>query len=76
MLPDVEMEETKTSSIAEALQKNDGIFNYATYYYYKNPTLGDKIPTLTEADFTDFKAFWNAKKSNSIPNRKWLWKPF
>ena len=62
VLPDVEMEETKTSSIAEALQKNDGIFNYATYYYYKNPTLGDKIPTITDADFADFKAFLKREK--------------
>lgn len=57
ILPDIELDETKTSSIAQALQKNDGIFNYATYYYYKNPNLGDKIPTITDADFVDFKAF-------------------
>jgi carboxyl-terminal processing protease len=44
------------------LKKNDGIFNYATYYYYKNPNLGDKIPTLTEADFADFKAFLKREK--------------
>jgi carboxyl-terminal processing protease len=62
VLPDVEIEETKTSSIAEALQKNDGIFNYVTHYYYKNPTLGDKIPTITDADFSDFKAFLKREK--------------
>jgi carboxyl-terminal processing protease len=64
VLPDVEIEETKTSMIADALQKNDGIFNYVTYYYYKNPTLGDKIPTLTDADFTDFKAFLKREKTD------------
>ena len=63
VLPDVEIEETKTSVIADALQKNDGIFNYVTYYYYKNPALGDKIPTLTDADFTDFKAFLKREKT-------------
>ncbi len=62
VLPDVEIEETKTSTIADALQKNDGIFNYATYYYYKNPSLGDKIPTITDADFADFKAFLKREK--------------
>lgn len=55
--PDVELQETKTSAIAEALLKNDAIFNYATKYYYKNSALDDKIPNFTDADFTDFKAF-------------------
>jgi carboxyl-terminal processing protease len=62
ILPDVVLENTKTSAIAEALQKNDGIFNYVTYYYYKNPTLGDKIPTLTDEDLNDFKAFLKREK--------------
>ena len=62
ILPDVVLENTKTSAIAEALQKNDGIFNYVTYYYYKNPTLGDKIPTLTDTDLNDFKAFLKREK--------------
>lgn len=62
ILPDVVLENTKTSAIADALQKNDGIFNYATYYYYKNPTLGDKIPILTDADIVDFKAFLKREK--------------
>jgi len=43
-------------------KKNDGIFNYATYYYYKNPNLGDKIPTITEGDYADFKAFLKKEK--------------
>jgi carboxyl-terminal processing protease len=62
ILPDVVLENTKTSAIAEALQKNDGIFNYVTYYYYKNPTLGDKIPTITDADLNDFKTFLKREK--------------
>ncbi len=60
--PDIELAETKLSTIAEVLQKNDGVFNYVTYYYFKNPTLGDKIPTLTDADFSDFKAFLKREK--------------
>ena len=60
--PDVEIEETKTSSIVEALQKNDGIFNFVTNYYYKNPNLGDKIPSFTDADFADFKNYLKTSK--------------
>jgi carboxyl-terminal processing protease len=60
--PDVELADSKTSTIAEVLQKNDGIFNYVTYYYYKNPNLGDKIPTYPDADYADFKAFLKREK--------------
>jgi carboxyl-terminal processing protease len=60
--PDVELAETKMSAITEALVKNDGIFNYVTNYYYKNPALGDKIPTITDADFAEFKQ--SLKKDN------------
>ena len=60
--PDVELAETKLSAIAEALQKNDAIFNYATAYFYKNPNPGNTIPTITDGDFADFKAF--LKKEN------------
>ena len=62
ILPDIEIAETKLSPISEALVRNDGIFNYATYYYYKNPNLGDKIPTISDADYADFKAFLKKEK--------------
>ncbi len=55
--PDIELEEAKSSPIANALVKNDGIFNYATRYYYKNPDLGSQIPTISDADYQDFKQF-------------------
>lgn len=60
--PDIEIAETKLSSITEALQRNDGIFRFATQLYYKNPNLGDKIPVISDADYTEFKAF--LKKEN------------
>ena len=60
--PDLEVAESKLSSIAEALQKNDGIFNYATNYYYKNPNVADKIPTLTDGDYIDFKNYLKKEK--------------
>ncbi len=62
ILPDVELEATKKSSIAEALEKNDGIFKYATYYYFKNPSLGEKIPNITDADIADLKTYLKKEK--------------
>ena len=60
--PDIEMEETKWSPVTEALVKNDGIFDYVTAYYYKNPNLGNQIPNFSDADFIDFKQFLKARK--------------
>ncbi len=60
--PDIELSETKMSPISEALVRNDGIFNYATEYYYKNPNLGTSIPVISDTDFADFKQF--LKRSN------------
>lgn len=60
--PDVELEESKTSAIADALVRKDGIFNYATQYYYKNPTLGTAIPNVTDADFEALKAYLKKEK--------------
>ena len=62
IFPDMELEQTKTSAIADLLVKNDGIFNFVTEYYYKNPTLGNTIPVITDADFLAFKLF--LKKSH------------
>ena len=60
--PDIELEEAKTSPITEALLKNDGIFNYVTSYYYKNPNLGNQIPTFSDTDFQNFKLFLKNQK--------------
>ncbi|TDP04239.1 S41 family peptidase [Flavobacterium sp. 245] len=62
VLPDIELDETKMSPITSALLKNDGIFDYATTYYYKNPNLGDKIPVLTDADYVSFKQYLKTNK--------------
>jgi len=62
ILPDVELEESKQSAIADALIRKDGIFNYATTYYYKNPNLGTKIPAITDTDFEAFKAYLKKEK--------------
>ncbi|MCG9791996.1 S41 family peptidase [Flavobacterium algicola] len=62
ILPDLEIEETKTSSIASALQKNDVIFNYATAYYYKNPNIGNQNITFSDANYQDFKNYLKTQK--------------
>jgi carboxyl-terminal processing protease len=62
VLPDVVLNDAKLSDSAELLLKNDGIFNFVTQYFYKNPNLGIKIPTITDVDYQDFKLF--LKKTN------------
>ncbi len=62
ILPDIELDDTKLSFIAESLQKSDAIFNYATEYYYKNPNLGNKLPVFTDADYNNFKQYLKNKK--------------
>jgi carboxyl-terminal processing protease len=62
VLPDVVLNDAKLSDSSELLLKNDGIFNYVTQYFYKNPNLGNKIPTITDVDYQDFKLF--LKKTN------------
>ncbi|OYQ34420.1 peptidase S41 [Flavobacterium cyanobacteriorum] len=62
ILPDVELEEAKQSAIADALLRNDGIFNFVTGYYYKNPSLGANVPSFTDNDFETFKQFLKKEK--------------
>jgi carboxyl-terminal processing protease len=62
ILPDVELDESKESAIADALVRKDGIFNYATQYYYKNPNLGTAIPAINDAEFDAFKAYLKKEK--------------
>ena len=57
ILPDIVLEESNLSSITDVLQQNDAIFNFATEFYYKNPSLGHKIPVLTDVDYTVFKQY-------------------
>lgn len=59
--PDMELEETQLSPIADALQKNDAIFNFATQWFYKNPNL-KSYPVLTSTDFASFKEFLKKEK--------------
>lgn len=62
ILPDVELEESKQSAIADALIRKDGIFNYATVFYYKNPNLGTTIPNVSDGEFEAFKQYLKKEK--------------
>ena len=61
VLPDIEIEETKMATVTDAVVKNDAIFNFATQWFYKNPTVSG-IPTITDADYAAFKAFLKQEK--------------
>lgn len=60
--PDVSLDETKLSPIAEGLQKNDAIFNFATQYYFRKNNPGATIPQLGQGDFDDFKKYLEKEK--------------
>lgn len=55
ILPDVEVAETKPSTISKALTANDAIFNYATEFYYKNQN--NPNAKFSTADFDGFKQY-------------------
>ncbi len=61
VLPDVEVEESKTASIVDALLKKEAIFNFGTQLYYKNPTQTG-IPLVSDADFASFKTYLKQEK--------------
>jgi carboxyl-terminal processing protease len=61
VLPDVEIEESKTANITDAVVKKDVVFNFATQLYYKNPTQTG-IPSVSDADFASFKAYLKQEK--------------
>lgn len=60
--PDIEILESKPSTITKAIVSGDYIFDFATDFYYKN-TVSDLLSfKLTDADFKDFKSY--LKKNN------------
>lgn len=55
IMPDMEVIETKPSTISKALTANDAIFNYVTEFYYKNQNNPNVL--FTNSDFDGFKQF-------------------
>ncbi|WP_339889587.1 S41 family peptidase [uncultured Flavobacterium sp.] len=55
IMPDMEILETKPSTISKALTANDAIFNYVTEFYYKNQNNPNAL--FSNSDFDGFKQF-------------------
>jgi carboxyl-terminal processing protease len=57
IFPDVTINKVKNTTITKAILNSDLIFDFATDYYYKNPSLDIDNFKLTDTDFKDFKTF-------------------
>ncbi|TBN04011.1 S41 family peptidase [Hyunsoonleella flava] len=57
IFPDVTINKVKNTTITNAIINSDLIFDFATQYYYKNPSLSIDNFKLTDTDFKDFKNF-------------------
>lgn len=55
VLPDVEVVETKPSTVSKSLEANDAIFNFVTEFYYKNQNNPNAL--FTSNEFDSFKQF-------------------
>lgn len=60
VMPDVLVENNETSSVIDALEKNDYIFNYALKMYYQNPNQTN--PNVTDQDFINFENYLKQEK--------------
>lgn len=59
--PDVDMPSAKVSKITKTIVANDYIFDYATQYYYKHPSINIESFKLNDGDFRDFKSYLKSK---------------
>ena len=67
--PDIEVKQDKSPNILFYLVNEDMIFDYATQYVIKHPTIAEvKDFQLTDADYADFKAM--LKKRNFTYDRQ------
>lgn len=56
--PDIEVEVKEFSRLTGTVFSNNFVFDYATEYYYKHPTIAAAADfKLTDAEYDDFKAF-------------------
>ncbi len=63
VMPDLELSESKVSTMAKYIEDQDYVFNYATKYYYSN-TVSDLMSfQLSDSDFNDFNSYL---KSNNF----------
>jgi carboxyl-terminal processing protease len=57
VMPDLELAESKMSTLAKHIVDQDYIFNYATKYYYNNSISDLMSFQLSDSDFNDFNAY-------------------
>lgn len=58
IFPDVEIEKPTTTITTETLLNSDAFFNFATQYFYENPTISEPSKfKLTDADYASFKNY-------------------
>ncbi|NJB71455.1 carboxyl-terminal processing protease [Saonia flava] len=62
VLPEVEINTTKTNTLTRALLVNHVIFDYATKYYYENAVENINSFNFSDADYSSFKDY--VSKSN------------
>ena len=62
IMPDIELESGKFSTITTALLKNQVIFNYATQYYYLNNLESPEDFMFTDVNFEEFLVFIKENK--------------
>ena len=55
--PDVATAGSSNNAVLNAIRENDYVFDFATQYYYSNPSIDLKSFQLTDKDFNDFKRF-------------------
>ena len=57
VLPDLELPESKMSTLVKYIDEQDYIFNYATQYYYNNSVTDLMSFQLSDSDFNDFNSY-------------------
>lgn len=63
--PDIEIEKTALTASTKALLRSDAIFNFASDYFYKNPTIASpETYVFEDAQFDQFISFLQEGNSN------------
>lgn len=77
IFPDVTINKIKNTTITKAILNSDLIFDFATDYYYKNPSLSLDNFKLTDADFKGFKKYLDQNNFSFTTNtEKALYKAY
>jgi len=77
IFPDITINKVKNTTITKAILNSNLIFDFATDYYYKHPSLNIENFKLTDADFKDFKKFLNKNNfSFTTDTEKALYKAY